>query len=55
MVLKIMEKCPCSDGCEGKDYLIFRTKYFQIRFFNDYSVKFLYIHLGKKFWQWNWD
>lgn len=52
MVLKIFEKCACSPECECKDYFIFRTKYIQIRFFNDYGHKFLYIHLGKHYWRW---
>ena len=54
MKLTIMEKCDCDEKCEGKDYFIFRTKYFQFRFFDDYGTKFLYIHLGKKYWRWDW-
>jgi len=54
MKLKIMKKCDCREECEGFDYLIFRTKLFQIRFFDDYGYKFLYIHLGEKRWRWDW-
>lgn len=54
MILRIMEKCDCSNDCEGKDYFIFKTKLFQIRVFNDYGHEFLYIHVGKRYWRWDW-
>lgn len=54
MILKVNEKCDCDEECEGKDYLIFKIKHFQVRLFNDYGHKFLYIHLGKKFKRWRW-
>lgn len=49
-----MKRCDCSKGCEGFDYFILVTKYFQVRCFDDYGTKFLYIHLGKKIWRWDW-
>lgn len=57
MKLKIMQKCDCyKEGyeCGGFDYFIFISKLFQIRFFNDNGYKFLYIHLGEKYWRWDW-
>ncbi|GIN67099.1 hypothetical protein J41TS2_25200 [Bacillus sonorensis] len=54
MKLKIMGKCDCHEECEGRDYFIFITKYFQVRLFNDYGYRFLYIHIGKKKWRWDW-
>lgn len=52
MKLIINEKCDCSEDCEAKDYIIFKTKFFQFRSFDDYGTKFIYIHLGKKYWRW---
>ena len=55
MKLIIMQKCDCGyDECGGFDYFIFKTKPFQIRFFNDNGYIFLYIHLGKKILRWDW-
>lgn len=55
MNLKIMEKCDCGiDDCGGFDYIIVRTKLFQLRFFYDNGYRFLYIHLGKKYKKWMW-
>jgi hypothetical protein len=54
MKLRIMKKCDCSEECEGKSYFIFKSKLFQIRLFNDYGTKFLYIHFGEKYWKWDW-
>jgi hypothetical protein len=52
--LKINKKCDCCGECEEKDYFIFTTKIFQLRFFDDYGTKFIYIHLGKRYWRWSW-
>lgn len=54
MRLLINEKCDCNDECEARDYFLFKTKLFQIRFFDDYGHKFLYIHVGKKYKRWQW-
>jgi hypothetical protein len=55
MELRILEKCSCGyEDCGGFDYLVFITKPFQFRFFNDNGYKFLYIHLGQKYWRWDW-
>lgn len=55
MKLRILRPCECGDDkCEGFDYLIFRSKHFQIRWFIDYGTVFLYIHLGKKYWSFDW-
>lgn len=55
MKIIINEKCDCDEMCDTINYFIFKTKWFQIRFFNDYGgYKFLYIHIGDKIWQWDW-
>lgn len=52
--IKIMKKCDCDYDCGGYDYFIFRSKLFQFRFFYDNGYRFLYIHLGTKYWRWDW-
>lgn len=54
MELRINEKCDCSESCDEKDYFIFRIKVFQIKFFDDYGTKYLFIHIGKKVFRWDW-
>lgn len=55
MKLRIMRKCNCGfEHCEAIDYFIFRSKWFQFRFFDDYGHKFLYMHIGEKHWRWDW-
>jgi hypothetical protein len=49
MKLKIWGTCDC--GCGNRDFLILKSKVFQIRWFMDYSEWFLYIHIGKKYWR----
>lgn len=51
----INKKCDCDPSCQAKDYFIFKTKLFQLRFFDDYGTKFLYIHLGNNQWRWDWE
>jgi hypothetical protein len=55
MKLIINKRCNYGfEECEAVDYFIFKSKPFQIRFFDDYGTIFLYIHLGKKYWRWMW-
>lgn len=53
MMLEIFEKCNCSPECEGKHYFTLKTKYIQIRLFDDYGHKFLFLYLGKRYWRWH--
>lgn len=55
MEIRIMQPCACGDDdCIGVDYFIFKTKLLQVRFFNDYGARFLYIHIGEKYKRWMW-
>lgn len=36
---------------DGTDFLIFRTKPFQFRWFTDCGYWFLYIHFGKRYFR----
>lgn len=54
MKLKLFSKCSCSPrdfDCGGYDYIVFRSKWFQFRWFYDNEHRFLYIHIGKKYWR----
>jgi hypothetical protein len=55
--IKLFSKCACyKEGydCGGFDYIIFKSKWFQFRWFNDNGYRFIYIHLGKKVWRFDY-
>jgi hypothetical protein len=57
MKIKLFSKCDCNnDGyeCGGYDYIIFESKWFRFRWFNDNGAVFLYVHIRKKYWRWSW-
>jgi hypothetical protein len=49
MSLVVMGKCEC--GCGNRNYLIFISKLFQLRWFQDYGDWFLYVHFGRRYFR----
>jgi len=49
MKIKLFKKYyTIHEGYQGIDFIIFKTKWFQFKWFTDYGEWFVYIYLGKR-------